>query len=327
MGKILVTGGCGYIGSHVVLALSNAGESVIVFDNLTQGSKSALINGEVLVEGDIRDSVALSQVMKKNDIEIVIHLAALVNAAESVYKADLYNDVNAIGSKNVWQTSIDSGVKHIIYASSAAVYGTPTSDKPIKESSSTMPTNPYGESKLAGEKSLIELSPENYNYLSFRFFNVGGAESQGRLGQSLESRAIMQRLYAHALRLDDSVTISGNDYDTTDGTVVRDFVHVQDIVGAIIKGITYLKRGNNSAVINLGGGEAHTIKEVISIVQDLVDHPLNIIYGPRNPGDISYSLADISLGAKTLGWRPTKNIFDIVRDGYYSFNNRHFDKI
>lgn len=326
MGKILVTGGCGYIGSHVVSALSNAGESVIVFDNLTQGSKSALLNGEVLVEGDIRDSVALSQVMKKNDIEIVIHLAALVNAAESVYKADLYNDVNAIGSKNVWQSAVDSGIKHIIYASSAAVYGTPTSDKPIKESSATMPTNPYGESKLAGEKSLIELSPENYNYLSFRFFNVGGAESQGRLGQSLESRAIMQRLYAHALQLDDSVTISGNDYDTIDGTVVRDFVHVQDIVGAIIKGIISLRGGNNSAVINLGGGEAHTIKEVISIVQDLVDHPLNIIYGPRNPGDISYSLADISLGAKTLGWKPTKNIVDIVRDGYYSFKKRHLDK-
>ena len=326
MGKILVTGGCGYIGSHVVLTLSNAGESVIVFDNLTQGSKSALINGGVLVEGDIRDKNALAQVMNNNDIEIVIHLAALVNAAESVSKSELYNEVNSTGSRNVWECAINAQVKHIIYASSAAVYGTPVNGDPIKESAVTIPTNPYGESKLAGEKSLIELSPEKYNYLSFRFFNVGGAESQGRLGQSLESRAIMQRLYAHALKLDDSVTISGNDYDTTDGTVVRDFVHVQDIADAIIKGIKYLRVGNNSAVINLGGGVAHSIKEVISIVQDLVDHPLNIIYGPRNPGDISYSLADISLGAKTLGWRPTKTILDIVRDGYQSFKNRQSNK-
>jgi len=252
----------------------------------------------------------------------VIHLAALVNAAESVSKADLYNDVNAIGSKNVWECAVESKVKHIIYASSAAVYGIPASSDPITEFAATVPTNPYGESKLAGEKSLIELSADNYNYLSFRFFNVGGAESQGRLGQSLESRAIMQRLYAHALKLDDSVIISGNDYDTPDGTVVRDYVHVQDIADAIIKGIKYLRVGNNSLVINLGGGVAHTIKEVIGIMEEIVGRPLNIIYGPRNPGDISYSLADISLAKATLGWIPSKKLNDIVIDGYNSFKNR-----
>jgi UDP-glucose 4-epimerase len=323
MGKILVTGGCGYIGSHIVLALSNAGESVIVFDNLTQGHKSALLNNEVLVEGDILDKNALTQVMKEHEIEVVIHLAALVNAAESVTKSDLYNQVNSTGSKNVWECAIETGVKHIIYASSAAVYGTPANSDPINESSATIPTNPYGESKLAGEKSLILLSTDKYNYLSFRFFNVGGAESEGRLGQSLESRAIMQRLYAHALKLDQSVTISGNDYDTPDGTVVRDFVHVQDIANAIILGIKYLRANQHSAIINLGGGVAHSIKEVITVVENIIGEPLNIIFGPRNAGDISYSLSDITTAKNILGWRPTKSLNNIVRDGFNSFKKRH----
>ncbi len=323
MGKILVTGGCGYIGSHIVLALSNAGESVIVFDNLTQGHKSSLLNNEVLVEGDILDKNALTQVMKENEVEVVIHLAALVNAAESVTKSDLYNQVNSTGSKNVWECAIEAGVKHIIYASSAAVYGTPANSDPINESSATIPTNPYGESKLAGEKSLIALSTDKYNYLSFRFFNVGGAESEGRLGQSLESRAIMQRLYAHALKLDQSVTISGNDYDTPDGTVVRDFVHVQDIANAIILGIKYLRSNKHSAIVNLGGGVAHSIKEVIAVVENIIGEPLNIIYGPRNAGDISYSLSDITNANNILGWIPTKSLNDIVRDGFNSFKKRH----
>ena len=323
MGKILITGGCGYIGSHVVLALSNLGESVIVFDNLSQGSKSALINGEVLVEGDILNKNTLLQAMMNNDIEIVIHLAALVNAAESVSKPDLYHEVNAIGSRNVWECVTRAGIQHIIYASSAAVYGTPASSDPIQETSATIPTNPYGESKLAGEKSLAALSPGNYNYLSFRFFNVGGAESEGRLGQSLESRAIMQRLYAHALNLEDSVTISGNDYNTPDGTVIRDFIHVQDIANAIILGIKHLRSSNQSTIINLGGGDAHSIKEVIGEVETIIGKSLNIIYGPRNPGDISYSLADISLAKDILGWKPTKNLTDIVRDGFNSFKKRN----
>lgn len=323
MGKILVTGGCGYIGSHVVKALSEAGESVIVYDNLSQGSKSALLHNEEVVVGDIRDKVSLANLFSSHNIEVVIHLAALVNAAESVSKADLYHEVNAIGSQNVWEAAINTGVKHILYASSAAVYGTPASVDPIKETAPTIPTNPYGESKLLGEQSLIDKSLNNYNYLSFRFFNVGGAEPTGTLGQSLESRAIMQRLFEHSISGGEPVIISGNDYDTVDGTVVRDFIHVEDIVSAMMIGIGHLRKSGESAVLNLGGGTPHTIGEVISLVRRVSKKPLEVIYGPRNPGDISYSLADITLAKKLLGWSPTKTLEDIVADGLNSYRNRH----
>lgn len=323
MGKILVTGGCGYIGSHVVKALSEAGETVVVYDNLTQGNQSALLGNETLVVGDILDTKKLDSVFQSHDVEVVVHLAALVNAAESVSKADLYHEVNGQGSRNVWEAALSHGVKHLIYASSAAVYGTPTSTEPIAENAPTIPTNPYGESKLAGEQSLVELSVNRANYLAFRFFNVGGAESQGRLGQSLASRAIMQRLYAHALEGAGPVVISGNDYDTPDGTVVRDFVHVEDIASAIVMGIKHLRAGNSSAILNLGGGEAHTIGEVIKRVEEVVGHPLSIVYGPRNPGDISYSLADITSAKKLLSWAPAKSFNEIVQSGYNSYRNRH----
>lgn len=323
MGKILVTGGCGYIGSHIVKALSEAGETVLVYDNLSQGSGDALLNGEELVVGDILDKTHLNSTFASNDIEVVIHMAALVNAAESVSKSDLYHEVNGQGSQNVWEAALNHGVKHLIYASSAAVYGTPTSTEPITENAPTVPTNPYGESKLAGEKSLAELAANRANYLAFRFFNVGGAEIQGRLGQSLASRAIMQRLYAHAIEGGEPVVISGNDYDTTDGTVVRDFVHVEDIAGAIVMGIKHLRMGSPSAILNLGGGEAHTIGEVIKCVEEVVGHPLSIVYGPRNPGDISYSLANIASAKKILSWSPTMSFKDIVDSGYNSYRNRH----
>lgn len=323
MSKILVTGGCGYIGSHVVKALSEAGESVIIYDNLSQGSKSALLRNEEVLVGDIRDKVSLANLFASHDIEAVIHLAALVNAAESVSKADLYHEVNAIGSQNVWEIAISTGVKHTLYASSAAVYGTPASVDPIKETAPTIPTNPYGKSKLLGEQSLIDKSLNNYSYLSFRFFNVGGAEPTGTLGQSLESRAIMQRLFEYSISGGEPVVISGNDYDTADGTVVRDFIHVQDIVNAMMIGISHLRKGGESAVLNLGGGTPHTIGEVISLVRRMSKKPLEVIYGPRNPGDISYSLADITRAKKLLGWSPTKTLEDIVADGLNSYRNRH----
>lgn len=323
MGKILVTGGCGYIGSHVVKALSESGEVVLVYDNLTQGKRDALLGSEELVIGDICNKEALADLFRSHQIEAVVHLAALVNAAESVSKADLYHKVNALGSHNVWEAALSASVKHLIYASSAAVYGTPRSLDPITEEAPTIPTNPYGESKLLGEQSLVTLTANRANYLSFRFFNVGGAEIQGRLGQSLESRAIMQRLYAHAIEGGEPVIISGNDYDTPDGTVVRDFVHVEDIARAIVQGLAHLRAAKPSAILNLGGGVGHTIGDVIKCVEKTAGHPLSIIYGPRNPGDISYSLANITRAMKILSWQPSKSFEDIVQSGYNSYRNRH----
>lgn len=318
---ILVTGGCGFIGSHIVKALSESGENVIVFDNFTQGSQSALLHGEEVIQGDIRSNEELDKVFNSRPIETVIHCAALVNAAESGDKEDEYRDVNDLGSRNVWQAAVKAGVKHYLYASSAAVYGTPASTDPITEDAPVKPTNVYGETKLAGEVSLSE-EVRAGNYLVFRFFNVGGAEKKGRLGQSKESRAIMQRLFAAAHGEVDAVTISGTDYDTPDGTVVRDFIHVEDIADAFIKGIDYLRKGGKSEILNLGGGKTSTIRNVIDEVQKVTGNSIPLSYGPRVPGDISYSLADIGKAKKIVGWKPRHTMSDIVRDGWNAYAKR-----
>lgn len=322
MGKILVTGGCGYIGSHIVKALVESGESVVVYDSLIHGEPSALLGQAELVEGDIQDSAKLGKVLNDNDIEAVLHLAALVNAAESNSQADLYRSVNDMGSRNVWEAAREAGVGIMIYASSAAVYGTPMGLDPIQETASLCPTNVYGETKLAGEKSLVEVAGDA-KYGIFRFFNVGGAEEEGRLGQSRESRAIMQRLFAVAAGDDDHIVISGHDYDTPDGTVVRDFVHVEDIALGFVLGLNHLRGGKSSFTLNLGSGESHTIGEVIKEVGIVTGKNIPVVYAPRIKGDISYSLSDISLSQQILGWEPVHTLRLIVRDGWNSYVKRN----
>lgn len=320
---ILVTGGCGYIGSHIVKLLSEKGEKVVVFDNLSQGSKAALLHNEELVVGDICSTADLEELFATHEISAVIHLAALVNAKESVEKPELYQKVNDIGSRNVWEASVEAGVKTLLYASSAAVYGTPESRDPILESAPLHPESPYGETKLAGEISLKEIAGDKAKYVIFRFFNVGGAEEEGRLGQSKGSRAIMQRLFAVASGEEGEITISGHDYDTPDGTVVRDFIHVEDIAFAFVLGLEYLRQGKESAIINLGSGESHAIGEVIKEVEIVTGKQIPLVYGPRIPGDISYSLSDISLAEKVLGWEPANTLRLIVRDGWNSYVKRN----
>jgi len=322
MGKILVTGGCGFIGSHVVKALVESGEFVIVYDSLIHGSKEALLGQAELIEGDIQDKSNLVQVFKDHKIEAVMHLAALVNAAESGVKADEYRAVNDQGSRNVWQAAKDAGVGIMLYASSAAVYGTPEGLDPIKETAPVSPSNVYGETKLAGETSLHEIAGDTTRYGIFRFFNVGGAEEQGRLGQSRESRAIMQRLFAVANGDDDHIVISGHDYDTPDGTVVRDFIHVEDIALAFVLGLNHLRKAHNSFTLNLGSGESHTIGEVIKEVGIVTGKNIPLVYAPRIKGDISYSLSDITEASKVLGWEPVHTLRLIVRDGWNSYVKR-----
>lgn len=326
MSQILVTGGCGYIGSHVVKALTEVGEKVVVYDNLSQSTEAALLSGEELVVGDIRDQKALKGVFDTHQIEAVIHLAALVNAAESNMNAELYKSVNNIGSQNVWEAAKSAGIRIMMYSSSAAVYGTPRGQKPIKETISLSPSNVYGKTKLAGENSLKKVSVDTVKYGIFRFFNVGGAEEEGRLGQSRGSRAIMQRLFAVAAGDDDRIIISGHDYDTHDGTVLRDFVHVEDVALAFVLGLEQLRKGNESFTLNLGSGESHTVGEVIKEVSIVTGKNIPILYAPRINGDISYSLSDISLVQKVLGWEPVHTLRLIVRDGWNSYVRRDTKK-
>lgn len=319
---ILVTGGCGYIGSHLVKTLSENGYQVVVFDSLIAGKASALLHEEPLYVGDITKPQDLTAAFAKYPIDIVIHLAALVNAAQSVAQSDRYEQVNDQGSKNVWQAALSAGVKTYLYASSAAVYGTPLSREAIKENAPLKPTNPYGVTKLAGEHSLTEMVGDRAHVGIFRFFNVAGAQREGRLGQSQASRAIMQRLFAVARGDAPTLQLSGHDYDTPDGTVIRDFVHVEDVAHAMFLGVKHLQSGGNSFTLNLGGGHITSLKELHKTVEEVTGKTIPLEYLPRIPGDIVYSLADISHAKSILGWEPTYDVHQMVKDGWNSYVKR-----
>lgn len=313
---ILVTGGCGYIGSHVVKRLSEAGEEVVVIDNLSQGQRSALLHNEKLLVGDITDRDFLQQVFDTHNIEVVIHLAALVNAAESKARESEYRAVNEQGTKNIWEIGRQVGVLNYLYASSAAVYGNTETTSPTSESYPTIPSNVYGETKLAGEISLKNVIGESGRYGIFRFFNVAGAEPGGRLGQSRASRAIMQRIYAVAAGEDPELVISGSDYDTKDGTVERDYIHVEDIAAAFLLAVVHLRSNKPSFTLNLGSGTPHTILDIVRVVETITGKTVAVKHADRIQGDIARSLADNTKAKETLGWSPSKTFDQIVQDGW-----------
>lgn len=314
---ILVTGGCGYIGSHVVKLLTENKEQCLVYDDLSQGTPQALLGKEKLIVGDIRDTVKLRQVFATHKISAVIHLAALVNAKESIKKAELYQAVNAQGSANVFAMAREFGVRHALYASSASVYGN-TTRSALTEQSPCHPSNPYGETKLAGEIALQSTFTKASNYLIFRFFNVGGADPSGKLGQSQASHAIMQRAFA-SVKSGTELQVNGHDYNTKDGTVSRDFIHVLDIAQAFVMGLAYLERGGSSHVLNLGTGVPHTLGEVLSAIEHATGKTLRVKYGPKIKGDIIYSLADPALAQNVLGWSAKYTLADIVKDGWNAY--------
>jgi UDP-glucose 4-epimerase len=313
---ILVTGGCGYIGSHLVKTLSERGEKVIVLDSLVHGRREALLYNEELHIGDITDMQWLDSNLQNQDIDTIIHCAALVNAAESVEQADVYANVNYEGTKNVLALAASSGVKNFLFASSAAVYGNPGTTTPISEKGVLTPTNPYGQSKLDAEEAIMATG---LKYGIFRFFNVGGADKSGVLFQSRENNAIITRLLM-AAKTNKPLIISGADYPTIDGSVVRDFIHVDDVVSGIVAGLAYLRTNNASYTVNLGSGTTTSMKELVKIAQQITGSKITINFGPRKTGDIIYSCADITKAHDLLGWSPKHTIQDIVSSAWRAMN-------
>lgn len=317
---ILVTGGCGYIGSHIVKLLSEAGEKVIVFDNLSSGRTEALLHGEPLIQGDITDQLALDKVFTHVAIDTVIHTAALVNAAESVDKAAQYFAVNVQGTKNVWRAAQAAGVQHILFASSAAVYGIPATRDALTEQAVLAPTNPYGTSKVEGEVALTSMcTGTQTNYGIFRFFNVAGAEYEARLFQDPHNHAILTRLFAAAAGKTASIEISGADYPTPDGSVIRDFIHVEDIAAAHLLGVHHLRSGKPSFICNLGTGIPTSLKELVDIVAQVTQKKIIVTYGPRKVGDISYSVANASSAKEILGWQAKKTLTELVVSSWRAY--------
>lgn len=302
---VLICGGAGYIGSHTVSELLDRGEKVIVVDNLQTGHREAVLNGANLYVGDLRDPLFLDKVFTENQIDSVVHFAADSLVGESVENPLKYYDNNVYGAICLLKAMEKHGTKKIVFSSTAATYGE-AKNFPIQESDPTDPTNPYGETKLAIEK-LLKWSEQAYGtkYVVLRYFNVAGAHMDGHLGEdhSPETHLIPIILQV-ALNKREKISIFGDDYETHDGTCIRDYIHVTDLANAHILALEKLSRDHTSGIYNLGNGNGFSVKEVIEAARLVTGHPIPTQIAPRRGGDPAKLVASSEKAVKELGWEP-----------------------
>ncbi|AHJ30095.1 UDP-glucose 4-epimerase GalE [Nodularia spumigena CS-584] len=310
--KVLVTGGAGYIGSHVVRKLGEAGYDIVVYDNCSTGSPQAVLYGELIV-GDLKDSTTLSQVFSQHEFTAVLHFAASLNVPESVSRPLDYYANNTCNTLNLLRCCHKMGVKQIIFSSTAAVYGQPEKI-PVTEYTPTQPINPYGRSKLACEWLIRDYAQaSDLRYVILRYFNVAGAEPGGRLGQMLRDASHLIRVSCDAaLQRRTEVKIFGTDFPTPDGTAIRDYIHVEDLAAAHLDALTYLEQGNESQVLNCGYGQGYSVREVIERVKVISGVDFPVIDTERRPGDPACVIAGADKIGKLLGWQPKYNDLDKI---------------
>ncbi len=302
-GNILIVGGAGYIGSHCAKLLVKSGWTVTVYDNLSRGHREALLYGD-FVEGDIGDSNMLGELFSEREFDAVMHFAALIQVGESVKKPDLYYDNNTARTAVLLDSMLKAGVNRFIFSSTAAVYGNPIF-VPITEEHPCAPINPYGDSKRKVEEKLGRLTTEGkLSSVVFRYFNAAGADPDGELGErhDPESHLIPLAIRA-ALGKTPPLSVFGTDYDTKDGTAVRDYIHVNDLCKAHILGLEYLMDGGKSNLFNLGNGEGFTVREVISSVAKELNMEVPCVDQPRREGDAPSLIGDATKAQKILGWK------------------------
>lgn len=301
---ILVTGGAGYIGSHTVAELLDAKQEVVVLDNLQKGHKAAVLGGK-FYEGDLRDPEFLDRVFSENDIEAVVHFAADSLVGESVSDPLKYYNNNVVSTLRLLSKMKEAGVNKIVFSSTAATYGEPE-NIPILETDRTLPTNPYGETKLSVEKAL-KWADNAYGikYVSLRYFNAAGAHISGAIGEdhTPESHLIPIVLQA-ALEKREAIGIFGDDYNTPDGTCIRDYIHVIDLAQAHILALNKLKNGGNSDIYNLGNGKGFSVKEVVEIAREVTGKNIKAVISERRPGDPAVLVASSKKIKSELKWAP-----------------------
>ncbi len=315
---VLVTGGAGYIGSHMVYALVDRGEKTVVLDNLSTGLRRLVAPGATLVEGDAGDGVLIRRLVKDYGIDAVIHFAGSIVVPESVEQPLEYYRNNTVASRELISACVHSGVRNFVFSSTAAVYGIPQRI-PVAESAPTLPINPYGRSKLMTEWILEDTArAHEFRYVALRYFNVAGADPAGRTGQSNPaSTHLIKRACQAALGIVAKLEIFGTDFPTADGTGVRDYIHVTDLVSAHLSALDHLRSGGASLVCNAGYGQGFSVLEVIRAVERMTNHRLKTEVAQRRAGDPPALIADSSLLKSTLAWQPTHaDLSEIVRSAY-----------
>ena len=304
MATILVTGGAGYIGSHVVRQLAERGERVVVLDNLSTGYRSAVL-GAPLVVGNTGDPETVNRVLAEHAVETVMHFAAHTIVPESVSNPLKYYGNNTCATRNLLECCDRAGVKHFVFSSTAAVYGIPAEGL-ASEESPTAPINPYGLSKLMSEWMLRDLAAASaLRYVALRYFNVAGSDPGGRLGHTAPQATLLVKVACqHAAGVRPGLQIFGTDYPTPDGTGVRDYIHVEDLASAHLRALDYLRKGGASATLNCGYGHGFSVREVLRMVERVSGKALKVEESPRRAGDPPSLVAKADRIRAVLGWEP-----------------------
>ena len=321
MAKILVTGGAGYIGSHTRYFLEKSGHTTVVLDNLERGFQGAVPEG-MLRKVDLRETAKVKQLLQDEKVDAVIHFAAHISVGESTERPEFYFNNNVCGSISLFEAMIDAQVKCLVFSSTAAVYGIPPK-VPIKEDQPYAPINPYGESKVMVEKILDWLDRfRGLRSVRLRYFNACGAEPGSGLGERHEPETHLIPLILRAVQTGKPVTLFGDDYPTPDGTCIRDYIHVGDLAEAHIVAVEYLLKGGKSDSFNAGTGSGHSVKEVLTAVEQVTGKSVPHSIGPRREGDPPSLVADSSKLQTTLGWKPKRaDLERIVRDAWHFAQN------
>ena len=302
---VLVTGGAGYVGSHMVLELLDAGERVVVLDNLSAGFPWAVAEGVPLIVGDTGDQALVARLIREHGVEAIIHFAASVVVPDSVRDPLDYYRNNTVNSRALIDCALKNGIRQFIFSSTAAVYGDPAKI-PAKEDSPTQPTSPYGWSKLMTEIMLRDAAhAHDLSYLVLRYFNVAGSDPRRRTGQSSKAATHLIKVAVEAaVGLRPKLQIFGTDYPTPDGTCIRDYIHVSDLARAHSDALRHLRSGGPSLTLNCGYGHGFSVLEVIETVKRVAGADFKVETAPRRPGDPARIVADSELARATLGWQP-----------------------
>ncbi|NME84266.1 UDP-glucose 4-epimerase GalE [Clostridium sp. SM-530-WT-3G] len=316
--SILVCGGAGYIGSHTVYKLIEQGKDVVIVDNLQSGHIDAVNPKAKFYKGDIRDAEILDKIFTENNIECVVHFAANSLVGESMVKPLLYFNNNVYGMQVLLESMVKHNIKNIVFSSTAAVYGEPKRI-PILEDDDTCPTNPYGETKLAMEK-MMKWCDKAYGikFVALRYFNAAGSLGDGTLGEDHNPETHLIPLILQVpLKKREAITVFGTDYNTPDGTCLRDYIHVLDLADAHIKAVEYLKAGNESNVFNLGNGVGFSVKEMIKAAEEVTNQDIKVILGDRRAGDPAQLIASSDKARTILGWTPKyTDVKQIIKDAW-----------
>lgn len=321
--KLLVTGGAGYIGSHAVRALIDRGHDVVILDNLSTGYELAIDSRATFYKGDLQNKVLLESLMTVEKIEGVIHFAAKSLVGESMVKPLLYFDNNVYGTQVLLEVMQACGVDKIVFSSTAAVYGEPVAI-PIVETHPTNPISPYGASKLTME-NMMHWSDKAFGlrYVSLRYFNVAGAHASGEIGECHNPETHLIPIVLQVpLGKRDVMTVFGNDYDTADGTCIRDYIHIDDLVRAHVMAMEKLQDGMTSQIINLGSGDGFSNLQIIDAARAITQHAIPVQFSARREGDPGTLIASNAKAKEVLGWEPLKNDLNLIIGSAWHFHQK-----